>query len=179
MEGVVIGCFTLFASSSFNLLAQTVTLKPEEALKIVFHDSKEVVSETKQLTPSQKSLAEKRLGSPVTHDRWDFFIASTGHQTDGYALIDSEIGKTEPITFLVALTPRGEVKEVEILAYREPIGGEVQDARFLRQYKGKKEDDPIRLGQDISPVTGATLSSRAVSIGVKRVLVLWKIFYGK
>ena len=69
-------------------------------------------------------------------------------------------------------------KSVEILIYREPIGGEVKSEAFRKQFQGKKDTDPVRSGQDIKNITGATLSSRAVSLGVKRALLLWKEFYG-
>jgi Na+-translocating ferredoxin:NAD+ oxidoreductase RnfG subunit len=170
---------SLFTSS---LYAQTVYLKPAEALKLIFKNSKEVVSEKKSLNPGQKSAVEKRLGTKLApklaKDEWNFYIARSDGRIDGFALIDNEIGKTEPITFITAITPQGDIKEVEILVYREPIGSEVHDRRFLRQYEGKRGSDPIRVGQDITNISGATMSARAVSNGVKRALALWEVFYG-
>ena len=119
------------------------------------------------------------LGMKLAKDSWDFFIARSAGKVEGYSLIDSEVGKTEPITFLTAINPDGKVREVEILVYREPIGSEVSDQRFLKQYQGKKSSDPVRIGQDITNISGATLSARAVSLGVKRDLALWETFYGK
>lgn len=168
-----------FLCLSSPLEAQTVYLKPSEALKIIFKDSREVVSEKKTLTAEQKERLEKQLGTKLEKYEWNFYIAKTNGRIDGYAVIDNEVGKTEPITFLTAITPAGEVREVEILVYREPIGSEVHDKRFLRQYHGKRESDPIRIGQDISNISGATLSARAVSNGVKRALAIWQILYGK
>ncbi|MDO8520049.1 MAG: FMN-binding protein [Deltaproteobacteria bacterium] len=137
----------------------TVYLTPAEALKIIFADSKEIIS-------------EKKGGRT-------FFVAKTGGKVDGYALIGNEIGKTEPITFMTAITPQGKVKAVEILVYRESHGGEVKEKRFTNQYKGKCASDPVRIGQDIKNLSGATLSARAVSRGVKDALILWKTHYEK
>lgn len=164
--------------SSF-LHAETVYLKPSEALKIIFHDSAEITSEAKTLAPAEKAALDKQLGQPVPKETWNFYIARSGKRIDGYAVIDNEIGKTEPITFLTAITPEGRIKAVEILVYREPVGSEVKDKRFLKQYEGKTPSDPVRTGQDITNISGATLSSRAVSRGVKRDLLLWSHFYGK
>lgn len=160
-------------------IAQTIYLKPDQALKIIFQDSREIVSEKKTLTPEQQRNLEGRLGTKLAKTEWNFYIARSNGRIDGYAVIDSEVGKTEPITFLTAITPEGRVKEVEILVYREPIGSEVHEKRFLRQYRGKKKSDPIRVGQDIANISGATLSARAVTNGVKRDLLLWELFYGK
>lgn len=159
-------------------LAETVYLTPQEALKRAFQGSQEVVSEKKTLSPEQKKRIEKATGITVAKDQWTFYLGKSGSKVDGYALIDNEIGKTEPITFLTTLSPKGEVQSVEILVYREPIGSEIKSENFRRQFVGKKEADPIRIGQDIKNITGATLSSRAVSVGVKRAVLLWREFYG-
>jgi len=67
----------------------------------------------------------------------------------------------------------------EILVYRESHGSEVHRKAFVKQYLGKTVKDPVMVGRDIKHITGATLSSRAVSKGVKKALILWNIFYGK
>lgn len=161
------------------LFAQTVFVKPDEALRLVFHDSKEVVTESRTLSFEQKSGVEKKLGDKISKDTWKFFVAKTGDRVDGYALIDNEVGKTEPITFLTALTPDGRVKSVEILVYREPHGSEVSEKRFLKQYEKKSASDPLTVGQDITNMSGATLSSRGVTRGVKRDVLIWEAVYGK
>lgn len=177
--------FLIFLTLTISLLfetsieAQTIYVKPVEALKLIFSSSQEIVSEKKDPTPGQKLALEKALGTPLLKSSWNFYVARSRGRIDGYALIDNEMGKTEPITFLTAITPQGEVKEVEILVYREPYGSEVHEKKFLKQYMGKTSKDPLRTGQDISNISGATISSRSVSQGVKRALFLWSTFYGK
>lgn len=173
---LLIVCEVFFLGS---LQAQTVYIKPSEALKIIFQGSHEIVSEKKSLSPEQKTKIEKKLGVTLSKETWNFYVAKSGNKVDGYALIDHEVGKTEPITFLTAITPQGVVKDVEILVYREPIGSEVHEKRFLKQYQGKGQNDSLRVGQDIKNISGATMSARSVSFGVKRAVILWDVFYGK
>ncbi len=78
---------------------------------------------------------------------------------------------------MVGITPEGKVFTVEILVYRESKGSEVRRKRFNAQYEGKTSLDPIRINKDIINVTGATMSVRSVSAGVKRALVLAEEFY--
>jgi thiamine biosynthesis lipoprotein len=170
--------FLLLSLISANAHAETVYMKPSEALRIIFATSDEVIQDKKQLTPEQKSKIEKDSGSSFNKLDWTFFIAKTGGKIDGYAVVDNEIGKTDPITFLTAITPDGRVKEVEILVYRESHGGEVKEVAFRKQFRNKGSVDPIRVNQDIKNISGATLSSGAMSRGVKRGLLLWKTFYG-
>lgn len=171
--------FILFITLGFSTWAEgTIYLTPEEALKITFKNSGEVISEKKTLSFSQQEQIEKKLGYSLSKNQWNFYIARSGGKIEGYAVIDHEVGKTEPITFLTAILPTGEVSQVEILAYRESHGGEVREKRFLNQFKNKNEKNPLRVGQDLANIAGATLSSRAVSRGVKRALSLWYLFYG-
>ncbi len=164
--------------------AETVFLKPEEALKLAFHGAKQVTSVTQKLNPDQKKAVEKSIGGNLAKTDWNFYIGSAGDGGEGragvlgYAVIDNEIGKTQPITFMTVITPDGRVKSVEILVYREAHGDEVKQRKFLDQYNGKTGQDPLRLGQDVTNMSGATLSSRALTLGVKRDLAVWNVFYG-
>lgn len=158
--------------------AGTVYLKPAEALKIHFRDSGSVISEKQRLTPLQKREVERALGAQIGREEWNFFIAKTGQKVDGYAMIDHEIGRMEPITFMTFLKADGAVQSVEILVYRENQGSEVRERRFLAQFENKGRDEPLRLGQDIRNISGATLSARAVTLGVRRALAVWNVLYG-
>ena len=44
--------------------------------------------------------------------------------------------------------------------------------RFLKQFRGKSTNDPIRMNRDITVLSGATMSSRALTAGVKKALIL-------
>jgi H+/Na+-translocating ferredoxin:NAD+ oxidoreductase subunit G len=68
---------------------------------------------------------------------------------------------------------------VELLVFREARGSEVGKKRFNYQYEGKTVVDPIRINRDIINISGATMSVRSMSAGVKRVLVLVDEFYLK
>ena len=74
----------------------------------------------------------------------------------------------------MALSTDGRVIQVEILNYRESYGGEVAGADWLTQFKGKTIRDPLQLNNDIVNISGATLSSRHVTEGIKRVLAIFE-----
>jgi len=168
------------ASLSFEARAQTtVFLKPEEALKLLFKDSKEVYKEDHVLTPEQAKQAQDILKYELPKNSYSFYLGKTEGKVDGYALIDEQIGKVNPITFVTRINPDGKVAAVEIMVYRESHGGEVASKRFLNQFKEKGLNDEIRLHGNIVNVTGATLSSQALVVGVNRALALWQILYGK
>jgi Na+-translocating ferredoxin:NAD+ oxidoreductase RnfG subunit len=93
----------------------------------------------------------------------------------GWLVVDEVVGKHEMITYAVAISPDGTVRRVEILEYRETYGYEVADDAWLKQFVGKTSGSPIKLGKDIQNVSGATLSSKHVTDGVKRVMALYAL----
>ncbi len=157
----------------------TVYLKPSEALKLIFKDSQEVVKEDHPLSPELKAQFQQQLKYEAPKDSYTFYLGKTNGKVDGYALIDEQVGKVQPITFVTRINPQGQVDTVEIMVYRESHGGEVTSKRFLNQFRQKSLNNELRLHGDIINVSGATLSSNALVIGVKRALVLWRLLYGK
>jgi thiamine biosynthesis lipoprotein len=79
---------------------------------------------------------------------------------------------------MVHVRPDGEVGRVLVMVYRESRGDGVRRQRFLKQFVGRDVDDPLRLNRDVVNVTGATLSSRAMTAGVRKALVLSSVRYG-
>ena len=88
----------------------------------------------------------------------------------GFAAIGNVLGKDQPITFLVAIDPMDRLKDVDILVYREPYGGEVAYEPWRRQFRGKTASDSLRVGKEIRSISGATISVHAVTLGVRRML---------
>ena len=166
----------LLVGSSLN--AETVYLKPADALRIHFKDSTSVVSERKSLSPAQRDALERELGAKMDREEWTFHVAKTGSKVDGYAVVDHEIGRMEPITFMTFLKANGEVQSVEILVYRETHGSEVRERRFLEQFENTRPAQPLIVGQGVRNISGATLSVRAVTLGVRRALAVWNALYG-
>ena len=87
-------------------------------------------------------------------------------------IVDEVVGKHEMITYAVALNDRGSVLGIEILEYVESYGYEVSEVQWRQQFIGKTVKDPIKLNQDIQNIGGATLSSKHLTDGVKRITVL-------
>jgi hypothetical protein len=100
------------------------------------------------------------------------WAASRGGVLLGHVMVDEVIGKHELITYALGVGADGAVRSVEIMDYRESRGGEVRDPRWRAQFKGKRSDSPLRLEEDIQNISGATLSCRHITEGVRRLLAL-------
>ena len=88
----------------------------------------------------------------------------------GFAQVRNVKGKDQPITFLVAIDPVNALKDVDVLVYREPYGGEVAYEPWRKQFRGKTVTAPLVVGKDIRNVSGATISSHSVTLGVRKAL---------
>jgi Na+-translocating ferredoxin:NAD+ oxidoreductase RnfG subunit len=101
-----------------------------------------------------------------------FWRAMAGADVLGTFALDAVIGKQEYITYSVAFDPAGRVLRVDVLQYRETHGWEIRGERWRAQFTGKTVKDPVALNADIANLSGATLSCRHVTDGVRRLLAL-------
>ncbi len=150
----------------------------DEARQKIFPEAVRFEPETHTIPRQIKLDLERQLGRSFAEDSLEVYLAYDEDNLVGYAAISNEIGKYQPITFMVGITPDFQVESAAILIYRESRGGEVRRARFLRQYRDKTSRDPIRINQDIVNITGATLSVRALNFGVRKLLAITEHLYG-
>ena len=156
-----------------------VFLTEEEAVKLIFPKSERIKKDLLRVPTDKKIAIEERIGWKFPEDAFEVYIGETGTQVDGYALVQNTIGKHKPMTYMVGVDAHGRVSNVELLVFREARGSEVRTKRFNAQYEGKTVLDPVRINKDIINISGATMSVRSMSAGVKRVLVLIDEFYLK
>ena len=158
---------------------EEVFFTEEEAARLMFPKSKGISQEMIRLTPDKKRTVEERIGWHFPETEFAVYLGKTNDQVDGYAVVQNTIGKHKPMTYMVGVDPNGEVTNIEVLVYRESKGSEVRTKRFNAQYEGKTLDDPIRINKDIINISGATMSVRSLSAGVKRTLVMVDEMYLK
>lgn len=88
----------------------------------------------------------------------------------GFAQVRNVKGKDQPITYLVAVDDHDALKDLDVLVYREPYGGEVAYEPWRKQFRGKAATAPLIVGKDIKNISGATISSHSVTLGVRKAL---------
>jgi FMN-binding domain len=123
------------------------------------------------LTDAQRKRIEQESRVRLTRTPPRVWRTSGG----GWFIVDEVIGKHEFITYAVGLTADGAVSGMEIMDYRESYGGQVRDPQWRAQFVGKIKSAPLALDHDIKNISGATLSSRHLTDGVRRVLALYDV----
>ena len=155
-------------------VSATVYLTIQAAQQAMFPGARFVAHDLAFTTDQRKAIARgSGVGSFDKVQRvWD---VRSGNGRAGWFIVDRVLGKHEMITYAVALSPDGTVKRVEILEYRETYGGEVRNPSWRQQFVGKRSGSQLQLGKDIRNISGATLSSRHVTDGIRRLLVTWEL----
>jgi len=152
----------------------TVFHAKDEALALAFPGSDRVEDRAVILTDEQKAAVEKRAHAPLESQLWTIYVGWKGTELLGYAVIDTHTVRTLPETAMVVLSPGGEVRRVEILAFYEPPEYTPPE-RWTRQFDGRRLDDDLKLGAAVHGITGATLSATALTAAVRRVLALYAV----
>ena len=129
------------------------------------------------ITFEEKSRFKQQAGMELARDSLEVIVAADPDTCIGYGVLDEVRGKEQPITYLVSVDRSLVIRDVDILAYRESYGGEVGNRSWLRQFDGKHPGDSIRPGKEIKSITGATISARAITMGVNRTLLLLVILH--
>jgi hypothetical protein len=141
-------------------------LTPDEAKHLFFPDADQFV-----VASLERSVTALKIpASRIAHLR--AFEARQGEKLLGFVVFDEVIGKFELIGYAVSLTPEAVVKAVEILSYRESHGYEIRQKAWRAQFVGKDSQAPIRLDNDISNISGATMSCTHVTDGIRQVVAL-------
>lgn len=142
------------------------------AQKLLFAAAENFVALPVKLDDAQVARIKALSGKVQRNRTPQVWRAQGGGKSLGLVFVDEVLGKHENITYAVAVTPDGRVSGVEILSYREAHGGEVRSPAWLAQFDGKTLANPFRLDVDIANISGATLSCRSITDGVRRLLGL-------
>lgn len=110
------------------------------------------------------------IARPVAVNSDTALRVTRGDSVLGFAVVRNVKGKDQPITFLVATDTADKLKDIDVLVYREPYGGEVAYEAWRRQFRGKAASDTLEVGRQIRSISGATISVNAVTVGVRRAL---------
>jgi len=157
--------FAALAASARVLMTQ------EQALASAFPAGTKIAREKFFLTPQQ--LADARRESAVEFD--DRLIIRYAGTRDGkivgWAYFDSHRVRTLPETVMIVITPDAKIDRIDILSFDEPTDY-FPKRRWLDQLLGRKLDPELSLNGAVRPISGASLTGRAIVNASRKVLAL-------
>ena len=105
---------------------------------------------------------------------YEYYLGKWSNEITGVAFEGYEMGYGGQIGIMIGVKPDGKVTGIEILGYKETpgLGTKASRPAFRDQFKGISWEG-LKLQQDggrIEAITGATITSRAVTKGVREAL---------
>ncbi len=131
----------------------------EEALKEMAPDA------TEPITPSGKWT--------VHNKNFEYYEAKSGGKPVAFIASTAGKGYSSFIQMLVSLSPDLKIRDLKVLGMNETpgLGDQVLEKNFLDQFKGKSLSQIVLIKgetkENIQAISGATISSRGVTNGVK------------
>jgi len=147
----------------------------EQAQQKIFGQSASFKRQTLSFSDDDKDLIKEQAHTRQRRDELNVWQVSEKQQPIGWFVVDEVIGKHEYITYATAIDLQGNVIDIVVMSYRETHGGEVREHSWLKQFVGKSLVNPIKLGKDIDNISGATLSCRNITDGIRRLLVIHQL----
>lgn len=167
---------SFFLLAAFKLQAVTY-LTHEDALGIVFKTPADADRHEIFFDMPRRKAIEEKFGKSISQKGVLAFSgllkSGKGH---GAVLLDAVVGKHEMIDYMVVLDQKQVVQFIEILAYRESYGSEIRRPAWRKQFEGKTLEQSPEHNKNIVNISGATLSSRNVSEGVRKLLAVAEIY---
>ena len=150
--------------------AQTLTIT--EGVQLAFPGSV-VERKTFFLNDEQKEEARKLAGEniPIDNNLVIPYIAHTDGNSVGIAYFDAHRVRTLQEVIMVAVDTEDRVIRVETMRFQEPPNYRAP-GRWMAQFENRKLDRDLSQKGDIATITGATLTARAVTAAVRRVMAL-------
>lgn len=169
--GLAAAC--VIAAAACTAKAEVLYAK-DEALRLAFPTATRVETQTFVLEAEQRKRVEQLAKTKVESSLFTFYKGYHGEELLGFLAIDTHIVKTMPETFMVVLTPKGEQTKVVILAFQEPPEY-MASLKWLDQFRGKSLDDDLWPARGIHGIAGSTLTTHAMTAGVRKILALFKV----
>jgi Na+-translocating ferredoxin:NAD+ oxidoreductase RnfG subunit len=158
------------------------TLTQEEALRLAFPAPAHIERRTAYLDEAQLSHAKKLAGGgiEITQRVITYYEGKRADAVTGVAYFDSHRVRTVGEVLMIVVGRGDEIQRIEVLRFSEPPEYKASGA-WLEQFDDKKLGPDLSLKRGIVNMTGATLTSVAVTNAARRVLALHAVIqpFGK
>lgn len=108
--------------------------------------------------------------TPVALDEDHLFRITAGDRLTGYAYLGEAPSMKNVFDYVVLLNSDLSIRKSKVLIYREDYGRQIGSQRWLRQFIGIKPGEPIRYGEEVDVISGATISAKSMTKAVQEVM---------
>lgn len=164
----------LFLAAAVSPVSAQAFLTQEEALRLAFPVPATIQRRTAFLDESEIEQAGRLAGADIGSGIVTYYVGFAADAVIGYAYFDVHRVRTLDEVLMVVVTPEATVSRVEVLRFGEPRDY-LPPGRWLDQFSGRGLPGDLSAKGAVVPLTGATLTTRAVVDAVRRVLALHQV----
>lgn len=168
---IVVACLAV----SSPLPAQA-RLTQDQALRLAFPPPAAIERRTAFLTEEQLARAKALAGADVqvASRVVTYYLGLRDGTPLGVAYFERHRVRTLNQVLMFVVSPDGRIVRVDILDFQEPPDYRASPG-WLGQLLGRRLDDALSLKGSVVNLTGATLTSRAITRASRRVLALHQV----
>ncbi len=163
----------LLACLPGGLSAQQV-LTQDETLRLAFPPPLTIERRSAFLDNAQLAAARELAGVEIEQRVVTHYVGLRDGIAVGVAYFDAHRVRTLPETLMLVVDSTGRLVRIEVLRFAEPPEYRPPEG-WLKQFQGRALGAEPSVRRGIVDMTGATLTSRAVSNAARRVLALHRI----
>ena len=141
-------------------------------IKNVFPNSLSIQHSKYQIPKISKKEIQNTVKQKFFRPDLNLWIIINEDSLKYYGILDNVKGKSLPITFLTIFDDSSQVYYSSIIKYREAYGGEVGSRSWLDQFISYTDSSQYKVGNDISGITGATISVHSITKGIRKLSYL-------
>ena len=149
-----------------QMLDARVNTKVVQAVKGSFTKVDTIEPKRLILTKAQFEKVQKAAKAKLATKVYRYYLFKSGNKVVGYGVLIARKVRTKKATVLYAFAPNGTLKFAEIMAFGEPPEYFPNDT-WMGQFKQKPKTAPLKMGSDVSTISGATLSARSITDGAR------------
>ena len=168
--------YLLLILLTFSMLQAKLLINPFDALHAVYGDDVKIEKKNVLLTIAKAEVVYKQAKMKKGGKIFRTFKVIKEDKVIAYAVLISRPVRTKDAAILYMISPKGIIESVEVIAFNEPP--EFTPSRqYIDQFKGKSNQDTLRVGKDIPTVTGATMGARNVTDGARLALAVFDMLF--
>jgi hypothetical protein len=152
---------------------------PDKPLKVLFPGAEAFAAVEGSLDEAQVTFVQDKTGERLADDDKvpTFYFAIAQGKRYGVAQFVRVEGTKQPMSVAVALDIKGQITAVKVLKSEEDKRFSAE--AFLKQFVGKTIKDSLKVGTDVTPVSGEEALSRTVAAEVRKALWIVQAVFGK
>ena len=146
-------------------------ISQDEALRLAFPEPASIERRTAFLDDADRQRISRKAGSEFDAGVVTYYVGIGPDGPLGVAWFDVHRVRTLPEVLMIVVSPERSVRRVEVLRFAEPPDY-APPPGWLERFVGRGLDMDLEGKEPVAGMTGATLTSRAVTAAVRRALAL-------